>query len=141
MSGTAKATSDEAPRKRQYRVDDAFISSMIWRTACALHSALAAKEPGVVLAMRSVAWAAEPNSPQFRLKPMMAANARSAYVAMSSALLPTYWLVVRGVRGVLEEAQVESFHHRSVRPDPYTPHTSASSALRLSFVARRARRT
>ena len=49
-------THDEAPRKRRNCVDAAFISSVIWRAACVFHSALAADEPGVVLAMRSVAW-------------------------------------------------------------------------------------
>ena len=47
-------THDEAPRKRRYRADAAFITSVIWRTACALHSAFADDDAGVVLAMRSV---------------------------------------------------------------------------------------
>ena len=80
---------DEAPRKRRYRDDPAFITSVIWRTACALHSALAADETGVVLAMRSMAWTVEWNS-SLRLKHRMD-SARSAYVTTSAARRPNHW--------------------------------------------------
>ena len=133
-------THDEAPMKRRYRTNPALITMVIWRTACALHSALAVDEAGVVLAMRSVEWTVEWKLPS-RLNPRMNI-ARSANVMTSDARLQNHWRsAFASAAGAADAHRVSSIARRTSSCQLMSVHLPSMIFRTKSAFARRARRS